>query len=239
MSDPRDFDAKLKEKAEAIAEDFSSDSRVLLVAFGGFAGGMGIPPFEFFRIASELQARRVFVRDLHQAAYHRSLPKMPGGIDGIVGYLEQVVAEHGIGRTVIAGNSLGGYAALLVGGLIGAAKVVAFSPYTFIGPIARLLNGDARVARVAFRAALSRSASRQYFDLAKVYAARENLPECEIYYCDQGVQGRLDALHATRMDRFPGVRLHVRNEGGHDLVKHLRDSGELADILRAAMRASG
>ena len=56
------------------------------------------------------------------------------------------------------------------------------------------------------------------------------------YYCDQGTQGRLDALHATRMARFPGVHLHKRNEGGHNVVKHLRDSGELADILREAIR---
>jgi len=236
MSAPSDFDAGLREKSEAVSTDLSSESEVLLVAFGGFAGGMGIPPFEFFRIASELEAKRVFVRDLNQAAYHRDLPGMPGGVDGIVRYLKRVISEHHIRRTVIAGNSLGGYAALLVGSLLGADEVLAFSPYTFIGPVARLLSGDTRVARVAIRALLSRNARWRYFDLAGVYASEENPPECEIYYCDQGTQGRLDALHATRMARFPSIHLHIRNEGGHDLVKHLRDVGELADILRAAMR---
>ncbi len=236
MSNSRDFDAKLQEKTEAIAQDFSSDSKVLLVALGGFAGGIGIPPFEFFRIASGLEAKRVFVRDLNQAAYHRDLPDMPGGIDGIVRYLKRIISEHQIRRTVIAGNSLGGYPALLVGGLLGADKVLAFSPYTFIGPVARSLKRDTRVARVAVRAWLSRSARWRYFDLAGVYASGENPHECEIYYCDRGTQGRLDALHAARMARFPGVHLHIRNEGGHDLVKHLRDVGELSDILRAAMR---
>ena len=158
MSDPRDFDAMLQEKGEAVATDFSSGSKTLLVALGGFAGGMGIPLFEFFRIASGLEAKRVFVRDLNQAAYHRDLPDMPRGVNGIVGYLERVISEHGIRHTVIAGNSLGGYAALLVGNLLGADKVLAFSPYMFIGPVARLLNRDARVARVAARALLSRSA---------------------------------------------------------------------------------
>ncbi len=236
MPAPSDFDARLRGKSEAVAADLSSESQTLLVAFGGFAGGMGIPPFEFFRIASGLDANRVFIRDLNQAAYHRSLPDMTGGIDGIVEYLKRVVSEHEIRRTVISGNSLGGYAALLVGCLLGADKVLAFSPFTFIGPVARLFNGDTRVAPVAARALLSRSAHWRYFDLAGVFASREKLPESEIYYCDRGTQGRLDALHATRMSRFPGVHLHIRNEGGHDLVKHLRDSGELTVILRAAMQ---
>ncbi len=74
MSDARDFDAKLQEKTEAIAQDFSSDSKVLLIALGGFAGGMGIPPFEFFKITSDLNTNRVFIRDLRQAMYHGGLP---------------------------------------------------------------------------------------------------------------------------------------------------------------------
>ncbi len=236
MPAPSNFDEGLREKNEAVTTDLSSESEVLLVAFGGFAGGMGIPPFEFLRMASGLEAKRVFVRDLNQAAYHRDLPGMPGGIDGIVRYLKRVISEHDIRRTVIAGNSLGGYAALLVGSLLGAYKVLAFSPYTFIGPVVRLRNGDTRVARVAIRALLSRSARWRYFDLAGVYASGENPRECEIYYCDRGTQGRLDGLHAARMARFPGVHLHIRNEGGHDLVRQLRDVGELSDILRTAMR---
>ena len=40
MSAPSDFDAGLREKSEAVSADLSSESEMLLVAFGGLAGGM-------------------------------------------------------------------------------------------------------------------------------------------------------------------------------------------------------
>lgn len=239
MSDPRNFDAKLQEKAEAIAEDFSSDSTVLLVALGGFAGGIGIPPFEFFRITSDLDTNRVFIRDLPQAMYHMGLPNVGGGVDGIVRTIRKRIEENGIERVVVVGNSGGGYASLLVGALLEADEVIAFSPVTFIGPIARMLHGDRRAPMLFFRAWVSRDRRSEYFDLRNVLLKHGLDSKFHIYYCHTGDMGRLDTLHATRLQEFPNVNLYRLDRGGHNLVKLLRDDGKLDGILRRAISGGG
>ena len=234
MSDQRDFDVKLQEKAEAIALDFSSDSKVLLVALGGFAGGMGIPPFEFFKIAADLDTNRVFIRDLPQAMYHRKLPGIAGGVDGIIKTLKKKIDENSIERTVV-GNSGGGYASLLVGALLEADEVIAFSPVTFIGPLARLVHGDRRAPKLFFRACFSPDRNWGYFDLKKVLREHGRETAFHIYYCHTGAFGRLDTLHATRMQDFPNVSVYRFDKGGHNLVKLLRDDNKLDGILRRAI----
>ncbi|MGH2980266.1 MAG: hypothetical protein ACRDLQ_11620 [Solirubrobacterales bacterium] len=43
--------------------DVEPESERLIVVFGGLAGGLGMPPFEFFRTLSEVDVKTVFVRD--------------------------------------------------------------------------------------------------------------------------------------------------------------------------------
>jgi pimeloyl-ACP methyl ester carboxylesterase len=239
LSDPRDFDAKLQEKTEAIAEDFSSDSKVVLIALGGFAGGMGIPPFEFFKITSDLDTNRIFIRDIPQAMYHRGLPGVGRGVDGIISALRKKIESHGIERVVVVGNSGGGYASLLVGALLEANEVLSFSPVTFIGPLARFVHRDRRAPKLFYRAWFSPDRRWEYFDLKNVFRKHGLDTNFHIYYCHTGIVGRLDTLHATRMDEFPNVSLYRFDEGGHNLVKLLRDGGKLDGILRRAIFGEG
>lgn len=236
MSERTAFDATIENADQAVATDFSSGSKTLLVTFGGFAGGVGIPPFEFFRMASDLGVCKVFVRDLAQAMYHRSLPGMGRGVDGIAEYVKGLSAEHGIERTVVLGNSGGGYASLLFGALLEADVAYAFSPVTFIGPVARALNRDRRAPKLFWRAVFSSDARPSYYDLKDVFTERGSGTSFHIYYCPNGEWGRLDKLHATRMSHLPNVDLHVVEKGGHYLVKVLRDEGTLAKILRESLQ---
>ncbi|MBN2564938.1 MAG: hypothetical protein JXB46_04430 [Candidatus Eisenbacteria bacterium] len=235
MTGNSDFDARLKEKAKAVAEDFSSDSRVLLVALGGFAGGMGIPPFEFFRIASDFETKKMFIRDLPQAMYHKAMPGIGGGVDGIVSHIRRRMADTGVERVVVVGNSGGGYASLLVGALLEADVVLAFSPVTFIGPLARLIHRDRRAPMLFLRAYGSPDRRSEYFDIKRVLAAHGRNTAFHIYYCHTGPLGRLDTLHATRLESFSNISLHRLDRGGHNLVKLLRDEGKLDGILANAL----
>jgi pimeloyl-ACP methyl ester carboxylesterase len=235
VTSPSEFDATLENGAKAAATDFSSDSRVLLVAFGGFGGGVGMPPFEFFRITSEFGVNKIFIRDLAQAMYHRALPGIGGGVDGIVRFVQSEAAKHKIERTVVVGNSGGAYASLLFGALLEADVAHAFSPVTFIGPLARLRHRDRRAPELFWRAVFSRNAKPPYYDLKSVLRGHGANTEFHIYYCPNGPCGRLDKLHAERMSEFENVTLHLLPEGGHELVKLLRDSGELKGILRDAL----
>ncbi len=235
MSEKTPFELTVEDPTLATATDFSTGSKVLLVTFGGFAGGVGIPPFEFFRMASDLGVCKIFVRDLAQAAYHRSLPGIGRGVDGIVEFVKRQAAEHDIERTVVLGNSGGGYASLLFGALLESDVAYAFSPVTFIGPVARALHRDRRAPKLFWRAALSRCAKPSYYDLKNVLGKHGRNTRFHIYYCPNGPWGRLDSLHATRMADLPNVELHSVEEGGHYLVKILRDRGTLAKILRDSL----
>ena len=235
MSETREFYQDVEDMAAPIATDFSPDSSTLMVTFGGMAGGVGIPPFEFFKITAEFAVKRLFVWDLAQSMYHRSLPGMGRGPDGVVRWIKQKAVEQRIERIIVLGNSGGGYASLLFGALLDAERTYAFSPVTFIGPVARFIHGDRRAPKLFLRATLSRDACRDYFDLQSVLSKRGLGTEFHIYFCGVGEWGRLDALHANRMAALPNVHLHPYDEGGHQLVKLLRDRGELTGILARAL----
>ena len=104
MDETQEFYRNVEDMAAPMAVDFSPDSRTLMVTFGGMAGGVGIPPFEFFKITAESGVKRLFVRDLEQAMYQRSLSGMGRGPDGIVRYVRDRAAEQGVERVVVMGS---------------------------------------------------------------------------------------------------------------------------------------
>src|SRR5690349_12476934 len=114
------FDRDLSEApAGSLVVDFSTESDVLLIAFAGMRGMVGMPPFEFFNVVSTLDVpvKRAFVRDLRQAWYHLGTPGLGETIDEIAVALRGVVAAAAVRRVVTVGYSAGGYAAILFGTL--------------------------------------------------------------------------------------------------------------------------
>jgi pimeloyl-ACP methyl ester carboxylesterase len=89
-----------------------SDSRTLLLAFGGLQGRIGMPPFEFLRLTGEFPVKRLFVRDVRQAWYHRGTPEYGETIEAVAESLGELISSHRVERLVTAGNSAGAYAAL-------------------------------------------------------------------------------------------------------------------------------
>jgi pimeloyl-ACP methyl ester carboxylesterase len=215
----------------ALEADFSADSNVLLVTMGGYAGGIGIPPFEFKRMTSGLGVNTVFVRDVTQSWYHGRLKGAGRGLAGAAGTLRRLVREYGASRTVVIGNSMGGYAALIVGSMIGAQQVVAFSPITFIGPIARARHGDSRWRREVLRAYLYSLMGGHFYDVVPSIRAAVGT-SYDVHY---STADDLDRAHAERLSGLPRVTLHHYDRGGHELVKCLRDEGVLADLLETTI----
>ncbi len=112
--------------------DMSDPSSTLLIAFGGMRGRIGMPPFEFLKLTGEIPVKRVFVRDLRQAWYHAGLPPNGRGLLSVAEELRGVMAGENVTRLVVAGNSAGGYAALIFGRLLGADVVLSFAPQTIL-----------------------------------------------------------------------------------------------------------
>jgi len=103
-----------------------------------------MPPFEFLSLTGGIPVKRVFVRDLRQAWYHHGLPGQGDGLLDVARVLRELIDGHDVRRVVMAGNSAGGYAALVFGCLLGADAVLAFAPQTVLdlGTLAEM--GDHR-----------------------------------------------------------------------------------------------
>jgi hypothetical protein len=205
-----------------------ADSDVLLVAFGGLNRQIGIPPFEFMRLTGDTPVKKLFVRDPRQAWYHRGLPGYSGTLEETFAAIGERI--DGAGRTVFTGNSAGGYAALLFGAQLQADAIICFAPQTTLRMHELHAIGDRRWddhLRPLFKAGVM---DERWLDLR----ALPRNPAARVYF-DEGLE--VDRLHAERIASV--AQLHPeRGVGDHNLVSVMRDRGELAAILGAALAGS-
>lgn len=218
-----------------ISIDFEANKNVLLLAFGGLHNQLGMPSFEFSQITSEIKTiNKIYLRDYSRLWYHRGLPNVGNNIAAIAACLQQYTTHSSTKKTIVLGNSGGGYAALLFGHILQADEIHAFSPKTSINPIQRIMNYDIQKLRkfVSFFE-LYRYGERKYFDLKPVFfAAYPQKRNVHIYYARQN---RIDAFHALRMKSIPGIHLHPFQYNKHNLIKILKQNGELKAIIEQAI----
>ena len=216
-----EFDEKVTDPNQVAIIDLSCRNRPLLIAFGGIAGGLAIPPFEFFKLTKDLNINKIYLRDLSQAWYHSGHPEVSNNIDETVRFLRCMVDKSGADQVITVGNSMGGYASILFGILINADVVHAFSPHTNITSTKYIRNKD----QLRY---VHDNYSNKYFDLKKIMRLNDNLGDFNLYF-DSGET--LDKIHATYLESMPNVTLNSFDGGGHALIKKLRDSGELRKII--------
>ncbi|MFM9106442.1 MAG: hypothetical protein ACKOWF_07055 [Chloroflexota bacterium] len=232
MPDSADlFAAQVADPSRHAVADFSVTSNTLLVLFGGIAGGVSMPVYEFFRVTEGYPAKRLFLRDPRYSWYLRGLPGVGDDEASVVAALRDAIRQSGAARVVVAGASAGGFAAMRMGAAIGAERVLAFSPQTFIDGPGRAAAGDDRWGPqiAALHAALGPESP--LYDAIPAVAAAPGVA-FEVHVSDDEP---LDMLHAKRLASLPQVTIAIHRRGGHRLVKHLRDNGELRGILARAL----
>ena len=229
------LESAIWDPAASVAMDFHPDRHVLMVAFAGLAGQIGVPLFEFNNLTSGLPGlNKIYLRDPHQRWYHRGLRGVGDNIDEIAAFLAKYTRHPATQRTVFFGNSGGGYAALLFGHLLQVDQVHAFSPRTFISPIRRLLVGDGETWKRLPRGLFLRHSQTEYFDLRRVLSqSQPRSTALHLYYAEDD---RLDRLHALRMQALAGVQLHAFPHGKHKLIRFLKQDGELLRIIEGAVQ---
>lgn len=212
--------------------DLEGDARALLVLFGGIAGGVSMPVFEFFRLTSTMPGKKLFLRDPLRSWYQRGIPGIGESAADVGEFLADVIAQAQVDRVVMTGASAGGYAAMLFGAWCHADQVIAFSPQTFIDPIKRERAGDMRWAEQIDALHDAQSVVQPVLDLAEVLNASECTIPIQIHVSSDDA---LDLLHAKRVAHVPGVEIIEHAHGGHRLVKTLRDRGILQPMLLEAL----
>lgn len=214
-----------------VALDLSGEAHSLLILFGGIAGGVSMPVFEFFRLTAGMPGKKAFLRDPRRGWYQLGLPGVGPTSQDVRRYLDRVIAEADVDRVVMAGASAGGYAAMLFGAWCGANHVLAFSPQTFIDAANRAAAGDNRWEPQIDHLHAANPPEAVY-DLRDVLLA-VSTPRIAIHVSNDDP---LDMLHAHRLANLPTVTITEHDRGGHRLVKTLRDRGILGPLLQDALR---
>ena len=227
-----DFGSLLSRPGAHVVLDLETRSPTLLVLFGGIAGGVSMPVFEFFRLTAGFPAKKVFLRDPRYGWYQLGIPGVGDSAADVRAFLSAAIERASVERVVMAGASAGGFAALLFGSWCGADEVIAFSPQTFIDAENRALTGDARWPEQIdplHEAVAGRSATLDLLDVLPQHAGKTR------FQIHVSTDDPLDLLHAQRLAGRGGVDIHEHERGGHLLVKTLRDRGLLQPMLLQAL----
>ena len=213
-------------------EDFNGNKN-LLVSFGGMMQGLGIPVFEFFNSISDIPCDKIFLRDFHQAWYQKGVDDELDHIEKIIEYLKQIISQNEYKKVCFLGNSMGGYGAILFGNILQVDRVLAFAPQSFINRWHRLINGDRRCQEQAENMYSFKNKRVDFFDLKKYL--KNNPPNktiLDIFYSPNHV---LDKKHAERLKKIKNVVLHPIQKGGHEVVKTVRNNGQLKAIIKSTL----
>ena len=230
------FERLVASPATHVALDLETPSDTLLVLFGGIAGGVSMPVFEFFRVTADYPVKKAFLRDPCRGWYLLGIPGVGDSAPAIKSFLDDLIARVAAERVVMAGASAGGFAALLFGEWCEVDEVIAFSPQTFVDAANRGMAGDDRWPEQIVALHAAAGVEEMPLDLLQVLPRSAGNPRFRVHVSSDDA---LDRIHANRIASCGGVEIVEHERGGHRLVKTLRDRGLLEEILRHALTGDG
>jgi hypothetical protein len=228
------FESLISRPDTHVVLDLETPSSTLLVLFGGIAGGVSMPVFEFFRMTADLPAKKAFLRDPRRGWYQLLIPGFGDSEHDVREFLSTVIERSRVQRVVMVGASAGGFAAMQFAAWCEADEAIAFSPQTFVDAENRSLHGDQRWPEqidALHSLAADRSATLDLRQVLPVAARRR-------YQIHVSLDDALDLVHAHRIADCGGVEIVEHENGGHRLVKTLRDRGFLQPLLLRALSGS-
>lgn len=189
-----------------------ADADTALISFSAMGTGRG--SFDFFRVLDPLpQYSKLLVRDPSSCWYNNGLPGVGRPLDLIADRIERELLQLGAREVIAIGYSMGAYAAILYGCLIGASRIVALSPQTLLDPILRHSPPPGIELQAPDLVPVVRSAPDVEIELV---AAWDDL---------------LDVFHAHRLAHLPWVRLLAMPGRTHEFLADLHRSGQLVPLI--------
>jgi pimeloyl-ACP methyl ester carboxylesterase len=215
-------------KGKPVEVELSPGASRLYVFFGGIAAGIAMPPFEFYNSSKIIAEHKLFIRDFRQCWYHDGLPGISHDIYSTARFIAKEIAKLNPEKVFFAGNSMGGYAAILFASLLKKGEVIAFAPQTFISPFLRFRYRDKRWRKKIFMTYKRSLFKAKQWDLKPLLTQEQWNTKISIFV---SIDSRLDNIHALHLKQITGVSIYGFRGGGHGIVRLLRDEGLLPSIM--------
>ena len=213
-----------------VLEDIQSSDN-LLVTFGGILQGFGMPIFEFQNSIKNLETDKIFIRDFHQSWYHEGVDDSIDSLNKLSRYLKNIIEQGNYKNITFLGNSMGGYAAIYFGVQLNVSTIISFSPQTFRSNWLRYRHSDKRWQKQIKKTQRSRYYGRETKNLNKYLRNANYKSQVFLHYSQNDI---LDTKHANFIKERNNVSLKPHVLGDHNLVKNLRDNGDLIKIIKSS-----
>lgn len=216
------------------------ENEALIIAFG-FVSWDSPAKFDFYgrtkKLANLAQKpiNRILVRDVSNSWYHRDIPGLGSNVDEVAASLKALVKKISPSKVITIGQSMGAYAAVMFGQLIGADQIIAFGPLSCLSSETFTEISDTRWLSIA-EALEADLPEVCYFDLVDLCQQSPHAPDLQIFYgqkpdADTPGELNLDDFHAKRLNVLPNCHLNPYKDSGHTIVKYLIDNKQIDNVL--------
>lgn len=205
-------------------------SDVLVIVLTGFRNWLVASNFDFDDATAQLGCSRILLRDATQRCFLGGVESLAPGVAGLVDRLRTEQARLAPARTMVLGNSGGGFSALLFGHLLGADWVHAFAPYTNLHPdyldqFKKLPGGAENLAAKLRKIGPS---VLPFCDLGEALKEWNGRTIYNLHVCNRSELGLDQTRH---IEHLPGVRVFGYPCDSHFVSWELARVRMLRDIL--------
>jgi glycosyltransferase involved in cell wall biosynthesis len=231
-----EWSRKINYTRKPILSEKGIDRSHLVIAFGGIANQLYLPPFEFFQATNSLPYSKILVRDFNQGWYHLGIDKRLDNFKAVLEKLRKTVEELAPETICTVGTSAGGYAAIVFGHFLKANFVHSLAPQTFIDQ-----NNRERIGEIRWQKDISKIYEMQP-DSSWFYDLRELLKQYNgktVYNIHVSRNHSLDMAYAQHMENIPGINIFKYDCAEHNIAKYIKEQNLLGDLLLKPILING
>lgn len=230
---------KIDEQIVDYLMDCDSIGRPLIISFS-FAFWDKPCDFDFVGRLNKIEGlygkpfNKIFLRDRYSQWYQRGVYGLGDCIDEVAAALKIEIEAIRPSFIVTIGQSMGGYAALVFGALLGAHKIISFAPLSFIDARRLKLFGDHRYYQALIKLE-EIEIQKKYLDVLGLFDDANHHSDIHVIFGADMDAGRelvhMDSMHALRLQSISRCTVHAFEGVGHLVVKHLSDHRMMDSFL--------
>jgi hypothetical protein len=206
--------------------DCRFESATLLISLSVFPAPGGKSAFDFVRAADPIPVKKMFIRDPNMLWYQKGTPGLGTDVPTMAERIRAIIADQHVQRTVMIGNSGGGFAAILFGVILGVDEIHAFNPPTKLHEAA-----DTSMPEQLVVLERELGLGSPYLDLQKVL--RQSLTAKTAIYIHYSRGDRKDRRHAYHLSEFPNVHIIEYPSVSHHVARFFAKRAMLSPLLQA------